>query len=140
MAVPAIPYLVFISHSSRDTWVAKQLAKEISDCGASPFLDVLDIKAGADFEDRIRESLSRASELVVLLTPAALESRYVWVELGGAWILELPIIALLYGPTPSEIQSMQSMPILKATNLIELNDFETYLSQLAARVSSGRGA
>jgi hypothetical protein len=133
------PYLVFISHSSRDSWVAKQIAKEISECGASPFLDVLDIDAGADFEDRIRDSLSQANELVVVLTRAALESRYVRVELGGAWIRGLPIVALLYGPTPSEIQSMQSMPILKATNLIDLNDFQAYLNQLAGRVAR-RGA
>jgi hypothetical protein len=31
--------LVFVSHSSRDTWVAKQIAREILNCGATPFLD-----------------------------------------------------------------------------------------------------
>jgi hypothetical protein len=30
---------VFVSHSSADTWVAKQIAREIEACGATPFLD-----------------------------------------------------------------------------------------------------
>jgi len=61
--------LVFISHSARDTWVAKQIAREISACGAMPFLDEADIDAGGDFEQDIRDFINKADELVVLLTP-----------------------------------------------------------------------
>jgi hypothetical protein len=31
--------LVFVSHSGQDTWVAKQIAREVAACGATPFLD-----------------------------------------------------------------------------------------------------
>lgn len=31
--------LVFVSHSGADTWVARQIAREIAECGAVPFLD-----------------------------------------------------------------------------------------------------
>lgn len=55
--------LVFISHSGRDTWVAKQIAREVTACGAKPFLDEADIDAGAEFEDAILEFLSKAHEL-----------------------------------------------------------------------------
>ncbi len=51
--------MVFISHSSRDTWVAKQLAREISNLGAIPFLDEDEIDVGADFEEDILSSLER---------------------------------------------------------------------------------
>ena len=65
--------LVFVSHSGEDTWVARQIAREIAACGARPFLDNAEIDAGADFEEEIRSFLERAHELVVLLTPWALE-------------------------------------------------------------------
>jgi hypothetical protein len=40
--------LVFVSHSGADTWVAKQIAREIGACGATPFLDEAEIDVGAD--------------------------------------------------------------------------------------------
>jgi TIR domain-containing protein len=69
--------LVFISHSGSDTWVAKQIAREIEARGAAPFLDEAQVDAGADFEEDILKFLERAHELVVLLTPWALERPYV---------------------------------------------------------------
>ena len=32
-------YKVFISHSSKDTWVAKQIERHLQECGAHTFLD-----------------------------------------------------------------------------------------------------
>jgi hypothetical protein len=61
--------LVFVSHCGQDTWVAKQIAREIERSGAKPFLDEAEIDAGADFEEDIRDFLEQADELVVLLTP-----------------------------------------------------------------------
>jgi hypothetical protein len=75
--------VVFISHSSKDRWVAKQIAAHISKCGARPFPDEADIEVGDDFEKEILESLEKADELVVLMTPWALERPHVWAELGG---------------------------------------------------------
>jgi hypothetical protein len=69
--------LVFISHSSKDTWVAKQIARAIFDCGAMTFLDEHDIEAGKDFDEEIRKSLNNSHELLVLLTPWALTRPYI---------------------------------------------------------------
>jgi len=127
--------LVFVSHSGEDTWVAKQIAREIEGCGAKPFLDEAEIDAGADFEEDIRKFLEHAHELVVLLTPWALERRYVWIELGAAWGRRVPIVALLLGITPSELQNRPGVPVLlKKRDLLQLNDIETYLTQLRRRV------
>ncbi len=63
--------LVFISHSSMDTWVARQIAREVSLCGAVPFLDEANIEVGEDFEESILSFLERTHELLVLLTPWA---------------------------------------------------------------------
>src|SRR5437879_6799513 len=96
--------LVFVSHSGMDTWVAKQIAREIEARGATPFLDEAQVDVGADFEEDILDFLERAHELVVLLTPWALERPYVWAEIGAAWGRRIPIVALLLGLTRTALQ------------------------------------
>ena len=128
---------MFVSHSGTDTWVAKQIAREIFRCGATPFLDEADIDVGSEFEEDILRFLNRAQELVVLLTPWALDRPYVWAELGAAWGRRIPVVVLLHGLTAGELQSMPGVPMfLKKRELISLNDFETYLAQLRKRVKN----
>ncbi len=126
-----------MSHCGQDTWVAKQVAREIERCGAKTFLDEAEIDAGADFEEDIRDFLEKADELVVLLTPWALDRPYVWIELGAAWGRRIPIVALLLGITPGELQSRPGIPVLlKKRDLLELNNIETYLDQLQTRTTN----
>jgi hypothetical protein len=126
--------VVFVSHSSKDTWVAKQIAAQISKCGARPFLDEADIEVGDDFEQEILEFLEKADELVVLMTPWALERPYVWAELGVAWSRRIPIVILLQGMTPGEFQSKPGIPVfLKKRDIIDLNDVDTYIAGLRKR-------
>jgi hypothetical protein len=126
--------LVFISHSGADTWVAKQIAREIEACGATPFLDEAHIDAGADFEEDILNFLAHAHELVVLLTPCALNRAYVWAEIGAAWGRRIPIVALLLGLTPAEVQAHPGVPVLlKKRDLLPLNEVDVYLRQLKLR-------
>lgn len=132
--------LIFISHSGPDTWVAKQIAREITARGGTPFLDEAEVDAGADFEEDILNFLEKAHELVVLLTPWALDRPYVWAEIGAAWGRRIPIVALLLGITPAELQARTGVPILlKKRDLLQLNEIDTYLIQLAARVSAHKG-
>jgi hypothetical protein len=115
--------------------VAQQIAREISNCGARPFLDEAEIDVGADFEEDVLASLEKADELVVLLTPWALERPYVWAELGAAWGRRIPIIVLLHGITAGELQSRPGVPVfLKRRDLLDLNEIEKYLVQLKKRV------
>ena len=136
---PRSQHLVFISHSGPDTWVAKQIAREVGAAGGAPFLDEAEVDAGADFEEDILSFLERAHELVVLLTPWALERPYVWAELGAAWGRRIPIVALLLGLTASELHGRPGIPVLlKKRDLLQLNDVDVYLQQLARRVEQGR--
>jgi hypothetical protein len=126
--------LVFVSHSGADTWVARQIAREIADCGAVPFLDEAEIDVGADFEDDILSFLEKADELVVLITPWALERPYVWAELGAAWGRRIPIVGLLLGLSAAELQARPGVPILlKKRDLLPLNEIDVYLGQLRGR-------
>jgi TIR domain len=126
---------VFVSHSARDTWVARQIAREITKCGAEPFLDEAEIGIGEDFEEEILAFLDNADELVVLMTPWALERPYVWAELGAAWSRRIPIVILLYGMTPGEMQAKPGIPVfVKKRNTVDLNDVGQYFAELRKRV------
>jgi hypothetical protein len=138
--IPSDKLLVFVSHSSQDTWVARQIAREIEGSGAKAFLDEAEVDAGADFEEDILDFLERAHELVVLLTPWALDRPYVWAELGAAWGRRIPIVALLLGITPSELQKRPGTPVfLKKRDLLQLNEVDKYLEQLSVRVTQHKG-
>src|SRR5438128_2983205 len=135
MARPKKKWMVFVSHSARDTWVAQQVARQIEACGAKVFLDEEDIEVGDDFEEEILEFLAKADELVVLMTPWALERPYVWAELGAAWSRKIPIVILLQGMTPGEFQGKPGIPVfLKKRDMVELNDIATYVAGLRKRV------
>jgi hypothetical protein len=127
-------WLVFVSHSGEDTWVARQIAREIRGHGATPFLDEADVDVGAEFEDDIREFLDKADELLVLFTPWALERPYVWIEIGAAWQRRLPIVVVLLGLSAKEFQAHPNAPVfLKKRDIIRLNEIDQYLKQLSSR-------
>jgi hypothetical protein len=129
--------LVFVSHSGEDTWVARQIARSISECGAQPFLDEADVEVGAEFEEDIREFLDRAHELLVLFTPWSLARPYVWAEIGAAWIRRIPIVVVLHGLSRSDFQAQPNAPVfLKKRDIISLNDIDDYFGQLGNRVSA----
>jgi len=127
--------LVFVSHSGEDTWVARQIAREISSRGARAFLDEADIEVGAEFEEDIREFLHDAHELLALITPWSLERPYVWAEIGAAWIRRIPIVVVLHDITASDFQARPNAPVfLKKRDMIRLNDIDKYFDQLGERV------
>src|SRR5207249_3895314 len=128
---------VFVSHSGPDTWVARQIDREIkTNCQCEAFLDEAAIQVGADFEEEILSALQKADELLVLMTPWALDRPYVWAELGAAWLRRIPIVGVLQGLSAAELQSRESIPIfLKKRDLIDINDIDRYFVGLATRVS-----
>jgi lambda repressor-like predicted transcriptional regulator len=93
------------------------------------------IAIGAVFEADILAALKKADELLVLFTPWALERPNVWLEVGAAWFKGIPIIAVLLGVTPKEIQEHPRAPIaIKERNIIELNSVDRYFTELRERI------
>ncbi len=125
---------VFISHSSIDTWVARQIASHIESYGISTFLDEADIAHGDDFESIILKEAEKSDELLVILTPWATNRPYIWLEMGIFWGSQKRIVGVLHGITSKELSSDERIPILlKKTDLITINDIDSYLSQLQKR-------
>ena len=119
--------------------MAKQIAREVESCGAATFLDEANIAIGEDFEERILAALDQADELVVLLTPWSLQRAYVWAEIGAAWGRRIPIIGILHGLTPDDLQSDAGVPsLLTRRDLVQLNDIDSYFGQLRRRIESSQ--
>jgi TIR domain len=131
---------VFISHSSIDTWIAKQLATHITKSGASTFLDEASIEHGDDFEQKILEAAEKCDELLVLLTPWATGRPYIWLEIGVFWGARKRIVCLLHGITPKELAKDEKMPVLlKKVDLLPINEVDSYFLQLKKRTNRKKG-
>jgi hypothetical protein len=61
-------------------------------------------------------------------------------KIGAAWSRRIPIVALLLGLSPIELQTRPGVPILlKKRDLLQLNEVDVYLDQLAARMREQQG-
>lgn len=130
-------YKVFISHSSKDTWVASQIENHINNCDVKTFLDEGCIDIGDEFENVILKELRNSDELLVLFTPWALDRPYVWMEIGAAWGIGIRIIGVLHGLSfPDVNRDLKAPALLKKNNLTQLNNIDEYFEQLSKRVLS----
>ncbi len=131
-----MPYKVFISHAGIDSWVAKQIELQIKKTGAITFMDAANIDIGDKFEENMETELRDSKELVVLITPWSLDRPYIWLEIGGAWMLKLRIIVVLYGISIEEVSKNAKIPILiKEKDIVEINNLDAYFDQLQKRVN-----
>lgn len=132
--------VVFISHATADTYVAKSMRKDIKTTGAESFLDAIDVEIGDEIGPRIQKGLDRCTELVVLLTPQSIHRRWVWIEIGAAWSQKKRVAGVVHGMTTAELLNEPDMPIvIKERNLTHLNNFSKYVGQLRARVKRSAG-
>jgi TIR domain len=132
-----VAYTVFISHASVDRWVAGQIAKELTRVGTQCFLDSHAIETGDPLDERLREALRTADELVVLLTPAALERPYVWLEIGAAWGAGKRIVGILYGVTTTELAGRGGTPAFMTGVLLrDINEFDRYTEEITQRLTN----
>ena len=130
-----IPYRVFFSHGGDDTYVVKQFLKpKVEGSGAAVFLDAGAIAYGDDFRQLILSELANCDELLVLFTKSSLRRPWVLAEIGATLIRAKRIVAIRYGPSESELQELGVLSLLGTNNLLQMDDFDEYVSQLTSRV------
>src|SRR5437588_6904534 len=61
-------YTVFISYSSKEKWIARQISKEIKALGAETWLDLNDLQGGDEIRRSIKRGIRTSQEMVVLLS------------------------------------------------------------------------
>lgn len=127
-------YTVFISHSTKDKWVARQISKAIEESGSKggtkTFLDEKNIETGDLIPDSIRKNIKNCDEFLILLTKDSVRRPWVLVELGAAWVLEKRISGIAYGISPEEMPA-----VLFPYKVVDLDKFDDeYLRELSNRV------
>jgi len=126
-------YLVFISHSEKDRWIAKQMASLIEErgkeCGVKTFLYEKDIAGGESIPESIRRNIQECREFLVLFSRYSIDRPWVLIEIGAAWVLGKRIIAIIDKVTPDEMPD-----IITPYKAMDLNNFDEYLKELINRV------
>ena len=133
VATAELDYLAFISHSSKDRWIARQMAaiieRKAKRYGVRTFLDEVDLEGGDRIPATIKANLHACEEFVTLLSPHSITRQWVLVELGGAWTLDKRVMAITYNMAPDKITD-----IIGHDKGYELNDFDRYVTELIRRI------
>lgn len=123
-------YQVFISHSSADAWIARQMAKEIRALRIGVWLDEKDLAGGDKLNEAILAGIRACQETVVLVSPASIESQWVLYEIGATDVLAKRVTPILHYVAP------HSLKVAAALKMVELNEFEQFLVQLQQRANA----
>lgn len=135
------PYRLFFSHGGDDTYVVEHFLKpKVESSGAKVFLDAGQIQYGDDFRQMILEELAQCEELLVLFTRSSLRRPWVLAEVGATLIRSKRIVAMTYGSTEAELQELGVLSLLGTKSLLKLEDFDSYVNQLHARVKAHNNA
>jgi tetratricopeptide (TPR) repeat protein len=86
---------VFISHSSKDDGVVRELRHALELRGIRVWADSEELKGGDALEPRIRTEIDGSDAVLVVLSIAALNSKWVQREIKYALSLKKPVIPLL---------------------------------------------
>ncbi|MDX2212730.1 MAG: TIR domain-containing protein [Oculatellaceae cyanobacterium bins.114] len=100
---------VFLSYARADGKpAATRLRGELERVGFQIWRDIEDMQGGQSWKDQLREALRTVQVVVVLLTPAAVASKYVEWEWETALTLDKRVIPLLLMPcdVPSDLSRL----------------------------------
>ena len=120
-------YSVFISHSSKDLFIARMVGKEIRAVGAKTWLDDSSLEAGGILVDDVLDGIKGSNEAVVLLSAASVKSQWVNAEIGAMLALDRRLTPLLINVDHNASQ------VIKDRLAISVNDLDKYLNELRKR-------
>jgi hypothetical protein len=89
---------IFISYSRRDQEFVTRLASDLNSQVAFVWFDRSTIQAGQKWHDEIMDGIRECKAFILVLSPDAMESRYVREEVNKALELGKPIFPILYRP------------------------------------------
>ena len=123
-------YVVFISHSSRDNWIAGVMAEKIQALGMHTWLDEKDLEGGDVLVEKIIQGIAACDEEIVLVSAHSAQSQWVAFEIGAVRAQHKRVTPVLNGVNPEAIAPMRDV------KAIDLNAFAEYLAQLKKRFVS----
>ncbi|WP_017324127.1 toll/interleukin-1 receptor domain-containing protein [Synechococcus sp. PCC 7336] len=128
---------VFISHSSKDTPIARKLTQRLSEAGLRVWMPENEILPGDNWAQKMGQALEESELMVVLISPHAFESEWLKEEIQYALTADQykgRLIPIFLDPK-SEISS--DVPwILRKLNPIEWKGREEDWQQVIEKVRS----
>jgi hypothetical protein len=108
---------VFLSHSDKDRATLEKVAKSLMREGFTIWTNRTDIKTGTDFQNEINQGIEQADNLVYLISPDSIQSKYCQDELAHALVNKKRVIPILIEPTdletiPDELRALQFIDFL----------------------------
>jgi hypothetical protein len=120
-------YKVFISHSSKESWIARQISKEIDGIGLETWLDNNDLHGGDEIKSTIKRGIEESQEVLAVVSINSSMSQWVIYEATIADYCGKRITLILNNIGPDAIEP------LKGTKSFDLNEFDKFLLELATR-------
>jgi hypothetical protein len=130
---------IFVSHGSHDTWIARQMARCIGECGADVSIDTYDLLTGDDVRATLARLLGQVTELVVLFTPHSLDRAWVWAEVGTVLFTGRRVVPIFHGMMRADLGT-GGLGLLDGLKDLQLNDFDRYLAEIRQRVAHEQSA
>jgi hypothetical protein len=93
---PETGELVFLSYARADQQFSLELATKAKQLGVKIWVDQWDIPASADWDRSIDEALGKCDRLLIVLSPASVNSDEVRSELRWALDQKKPVVPVLY--------------------------------------------
>src|SRR6516164_7749001 len=94
---------VFISYSRRDAAdFAEELAAGLELAGFAPFTDIVDIKPGEPWEDRLGGLIEQSDTVVFVITPGAVKSERCTWEVERTLELSKRLLPVVHKPVPPD--------------------------------------
>lgn len=123
-------YVVFLSHCSRDTWIANAIAEKIQTQGAAVWLDVHELSGGDLIPVKVLEGVDACDEAIVLLSPFSLNSQWVLFEMGVVYGQRKRLTPIL------DHIDHTAIPVLPSIRGIDLNQLDqALLPELTQRIA-----
>jgi len=124
-------YVVFISHSFKDTWLAQVIAERIETIGGRVWLADREISGGEFFSSRTIDALNSCDEAVVLFSPHSVRSTWVFFEVGAVCVQRKRMTPIIAHVAPAEI------PVNLGLSAIDLNELDQrFMPELKGRIAA----
>lgn len=127
------PRQIFLSHAHQDSEIAQQLAVNLKENGWQIWMAPDSIQPGEKWVEAINRGLAESSVFVLLLTPEAVDSRWVQSETNAAIRMEhMDLLRLI----PLELKSVSAPPLWSGYQWVSFQDYRKGLKDLFSLLQS----
>jgi hypothetical protein len=120
---------IFISHASKDKDFVDRLVSDLAAHGVSVWYDKLDVRLGDSIPGKINSGISEAKYFLIVLSPAAVKSRWVQEELNAALMRQVASVGTFL--IPVLVQDCDVPPLLNHRRFADFReDYEAGLEEL----------